>query len=91
MMETTNKEYANIVFLNEHELPEDFFIWDTDKQFKHLSQWDYGDYSDIIDSEPGGRNDSTHYFRADDNVFILSTNLSFGYASLSIVLEGDTN
>ena len=78
------KQFTQIVFLNEWELPDDFFTWSAENQFEYLSQWDYGDYHEFIEGE------TNHDIYADvyiKNGYTMQINSSFGYAELTLEIK----
>ena len=83
-----NKQYAHIIYLNDYELPDDFFTWSAENQLDYLKKWDYGEYHEF--------SDVIHTCKATDDVFlfgdyIMLINSPLGSADLSIELKKDKN
>lgn len=52
--------------------------------FNYLVQWDYGEYSSIMEREPWGKADKVYFH----NGYVLYYNYGLGYAGLDKIMEG---
>jgi hypothetical protein len=79
------KQYAHIIYLEEHDLPDDFFTWSAENQLNHLKQWDTGDYYNYTDKLP-----TSHYIdKFTSGNYIMAISSAFGHASLTIQTKGN--